>query len=480
MRSMKIARLFVMIMTVIIIEFNGMILSDRHVCPTYHSVYHTTIRHVPERYTESCGWWWSAGRCSKYRSKYSNGQGSVSHRVEACCPGWQDSETGSCTVPICNPACENGGTCTAPDTCTCSSDYYGSRCSNDRNECSRNNGGCAHTCINTHGSHHCACRAGYELASNGRNCVDIDECSEANGCCDQLCGNTVGSYTCACRDGFTLNGDGRTCSAICNPACENGGTCNAPDTCTCPPNYHGSTCSNAICNPGCENGGTCTGPDTCTCPPNYYGSRCSNDGNECLQNNGGCAHTCINTHGSHHCACRAGFELAPDGRNCVDIDECSEANGCCDQLCENTVGSYTCGCRDGFTLNGDGRTCSVLNYCHGNSCDHDCVNVPGRHVCYCSLGYYLSSNGMSCQDIDECSDSNGGCEQSCDNNDGSYTCGCGEGYELDSDGHTCNDVNECNDNSGNCDHFCENTPGSYTCSCRPFFKLAEDGKTCYD
>ena len=30
--------------------------------------------------------------------------------------------------PICVSACLNGGLCTAPDTCTCSSDYFGEFC----------------------------------------------------------------------------------------------------------------------------------------------------------------------------------------------------------------------------------------------------------------------------------------------------------------------------------------------------------------
>ena len=48
-------------------------------------------------------------------------------------------ETDSMNVPtyticlildICDPACENGGTCTAPDTCECLAGYSGDRCEN--------------------------------------------------------------------------------------------------------------------------------------------------------------------------------------------------------------------------------------------------------------------------------------------------------------------------------------------------------------
>ena len=41
----------------------------------------------------------------------------------------------------------------------------------DVNECSINNGGCQHTCVNTDGSYECQCRSGYRLSSNGRNCI---------------------------------------------------------------------------------------------------------------------------------------------------------------------------------------------------------------------------------------------------------------------------------------------------------------------
>ena len=40
----------------------------------------------------------------------------------------------------------------------------------DINECSSNNGGCAHTCTNSPGSFQCSCRTGYTLAGNGRSC----------------------------------------------------------------------------------------------------------------------------------------------------------------------------------------------------------------------------------------------------------------------------------------------------------------------
>ena len=40
----------------------------------------------------------------------------------------------------------------------------------DINECSTNNGGCQHSCINSVGSYECQCRSGYQLSSDGRSC----------------------------------------------------------------------------------------------------------------------------------------------------------------------------------------------------------------------------------------------------------------------------------------------------------------------
>ena len=40
----------------------------------------------------------------------------------------------------------------------------------DVNECSTNNGGCAHNCVNNAGSYSCTCNTGYTLSGNGKTC----------------------------------------------------------------------------------------------------------------------------------------------------------------------------------------------------------------------------------------------------------------------------------------------------------------------
>ena len=41
------------------------------------------------------------------------------------------------------------------------------------------------------------------------------------------------------------------------------------------------------------------------------------DINECLNDNGGCNHTCVNKNGSYECQCNDGFYTNDNGRNCL-------------------------------------------------------------------------------------------------------------------------------------------------------------------
>ncbi|KAL5006766.1 hypothetical protein ScPMuIL_015572 [Solemya velum] len=49
--------------------------------------------------------------------------------VEECCRGWGGPD---CDQPICEPPCENGGTCQAPDLCACPSGFVGPDCSQNQ------------------------------------------------------------------------------------------------------------------------------------------------------------------------------------------------------------------------------------------------------------------------------------------------------------------------------------------------------------
>jgi len=40
------------------------------------------------------------------------------------------------------------------------------------------------------------------------------------------------------------------------------------------------------------------------------------DVNECLNNNGGCSHKCVNMAGTYHCECPVGYTLHSNGQDC--------------------------------------------------------------------------------------------------------------------------------------------------------------------
>jgi len=46
------------------------------------------------------------------------------------------------------------------------------------------------------------------------------------------------------------------------------------------------------------------------------------DINECLDDNAGCDHTCVNTLGSYYCKCNRGYILQADKHNCTGTYVC--------------------------------------------------------------------------------------------------------------------------------------------------------------
>ena len=56
-----------------------------------------------------------------------------------------------------------------------------------------------------------------------------------------------------------------------------------------------------------------------TCPHSnlIYIHNFTSDINECLSNNGGCSHNCINLDGTYICSCPTGYELDSRRKNCV-------------------------------------------------------------------------------------------------------------------------------------------------------------------
>jgi hypothetical protein len=109
--------------------------------------------------------------------------------------------------------CFNGGTCVAPNTCTCAPGWEGDDCS-------------LPICNFTTGT------------------VWRGETSEFNATAPPDRYGRVPVY--------------RTCA--------NGGNCTRPNTCLCEKGWAGPDCTTPLCVQQCQNGGTCVAPDTCRCP----------------------------------------------------------------------------------------------------------------------------------------------------------------------------------------------------------------------
>ncbi|XP_077918167.1 epidermal growth factor-like protein 7 isoform X5 [Halichoerus grypus] len=75
--------------------------------------------------------------------------------------------------------------------------------------------------------------------------------------------------------------------------------------------------STAICQPPCQNGGSCVQPGRCHCPAGWQGDTCQTDVDECRARGGTCPQHCVNTAGSYWCQCWEGHSPSADGVLCL-------------------------------------------------------------------------------------------------------------------------------------------------------------------
>ena len=159
----------------------------------------------------------------------------------------------------CAKVCENGGECTADETCACAAGWTGVDCTVP--VCTTARPGARTVCV---APDTWDCVPGY---------AGLPACTTP--LCVQACrngGSCVAPDTCGCAAGWI---DANCTTPVCPQTCGNGGNCTGPAQCTCPTDWTGADCRVPVCTQTCRNGGACIAPDTCYCTPQWSGHDCS-------------------------------------------------------------------------------------------------------------------------------------------------------------------------------------------------------------
>uniref|UniRef100_A0A452VEQ2 Epidermal growth factor-like protein 7 n=1 Tax=Ursus maritimus TaxID=29073 RepID=A0A452VEQ2_URSMA len=109
-----------------------------------------------------------------YRTAYRRSPGLAAPRPRyACCPGWKRTSglPRACGAAVCQPPCQNGGSCVQPGRCHCPAGWQGDTCQTDVDECRAGGGTCPQHCVNTAGSYWCQCREGHGPSAEGVPCL---------------------------------------------------------------------------------------------------------------------------------------------------------------------------------------------------------------------------------------------------------------------------------------------------------------------
>ncbi|XP_064187625.1 very low-density lipoprotein receptor-like isoform X2 [Anguilla rostrata] len=190
-----------------------------------------------------------------------------------------------------------------------------------------------------------ACRRD-EFACRSRRCVSLsfrcdgsDDCGDGSDEAD--CKNcTAGSFRCV-QSGSCL-----PAAYLCDgtPHCP-GGTDELHQVCGLPPPTAPSCSSSEF---RCGNGQCISHSWRCDhsqdCADGSDEREC--DQNECLENNGGCSHVCVDQPLGFVCDCPSGMRLVRD-MQCEEINQCLDAD-VCSQLCVHVNGTFTCDCHAGY------------------------------------------------------------------------------------------------------------------------------------
>eukprot|EP00076_Gallus_gallus_P034754 XP_025000292.1 LOW QUALITY PROTEIN: latent-transforming growth factor beta-binding protein 4-like [Gallus gallus] len=423
------------------------------------------------------------------------------------CPDGFQLRHGRCAdVDECSSAapCGPRGRCTNTEgsfLCQCQRGYRaaaaGAPCE-DVNECLEGDFCFPHgECLNADGSYRCLCAQGYAAAPDGTACRDVDECSRGDVCEGGRCVNTDGAFECHCPAGFRSDSARKRCTDV-DECQEHGPRLCGAQRCQ---NIPGSFRCVPECPPGyrLRDSGECEDEDECSGPVPRCGAHA----------------VCHNLPGSFQCACHQGYEAAPHGHHCQDVDECATLPGVCGAArCENVDGSFLCLCpTDGHEFDPVTGTCgggvtqppppgvsSDPTMCYSPACGVLAANVS-RQQCCCAVGWAwgprceqeaacpkdgtaeqrsLCPHGMGRSaaphgppgDVDECLMfaphlCRGGV---CINAAPGFSCYCPTGYYYEREHLQCVDNDECRDEGdlGPCvGGRCVNTVGSYYCVCSP-------------